>query len=531
MKRFLWAISGLAALALAQNGEAPPAIAQGGVSNFASHIPAQLPSGGLARGALIRIRGWRLGPGRPERVAVRIRRGEAHAESAALATSENEVEARVPEEAPLGDDIIQVIRNGQASLEWAVTVVDSSFGAFSRNGLGWGLGDIANSDGAPNSESRPAQPGETVTLSGTGLGARPPRSAPHVLVAGIPSPKVLAGSRAAAHPGVDSIAFDLPHDVPTGCYVPVLVSSAPGLYSNSVTLAVSRGGKPCADSSGWSVNFARGAKVGTVALVHADLELSLSPRQTGHYPVDAGLAAFSAGDAGNSGNPLYMLPPPGTCTSYAGNAGLQAIASPLSVLDALPGTPLDGGAELVVRGGGGERVLRKSSTSYWGLLGGHAPVPSLHEFPLFIAPGEYRVSAPGGADLRPFEASVSVAAPIEWLNREQIAVVDRARGVSVEWRPPTTPSLVLILAMNSDSRTGASGLGVCLADSRAGSFRIPNYALANIPPSPAHPRGFPLNILGLIQLPISPQIVETQAGLDRVLTFALSVSARNVRFQ
>ena len=74
---------------------------------------------------------------------------------------ENEIQARVPEDAPLGSATLQVVKNGQASLEWPVAIVESSFGAFARNGQGWGPGEISSAGGAPNSELRPARPGET----------------------------------------------------------------------------------------------------------------------------------------------------------------------------------------------------------------------------------------------------------------------------------------------------------------------------------------------------------------------------------
>jgi hypothetical protein len=88
---------------------------------------------------------------------------------------------------------------------------------------------------------------------------------------------------------------------------------------------------------------------------------------------------------------------------------------------------------------------------------------------------------------------------------------------------------MLILAMNSDSRSGALGVCVCLANAAAGSFHVPAYALSNIPPSPAHPRGFPLNWMVLAEL---PRLEATpRAALDRLLAFATSVSARTVRFK
>jgi uncharacterized protein (TIGR03437 family) len=525
-----------AALALAQDGEAPPAIAQWGITNWASRIPPQLPSGWVAPGSLIRIRGWRLGPAPLGNVLVRIRRGDARVQTAALSADENEIEARVPDDAPLGSAMLQVVKNGQASLEWHVAILESSFGIFSRNGQGWGPGEISNA-GAPNSEARTARPGETATLAGTGLGGRTPSVLPQVLVAGRPAKVVRLLPGTAARPGVDVISFDLPADTPEGCYVPVQVASASGLYSNAVTMAVSRSGGPCADPGGWIAGIGSlTARLGTMALLHADLEIGLTPKETGHYPVDAGFASFAEIAAGASANPLFLFPPLETCTTYSGTAGLHSITSPLSALDALPGEPLDAGLTVAVGGRGGERLLPHSGSAqktYSAVIGGHPPVPGASDLPLFLAPGEYQFTTSGGADVGVLHAKVRTSPPLVWRNREQLGELDRARGATVTWRSSLagTPAVILIVAMNADSRSGALGVCACLANAAEGSFRIPAYALANIPASPSHPRGFPLNLMILAELPPVSPTLAAGTGVDAIAAFAASISGRTVRFK
>jgi uncharacterized protein (TIGR03437 family) len=536
---FLWtalwtAAACAAALALAQDGEAPPAIAQGGIVNAASLMPPLLAAGGIAPGSRIRIRGWRLGPVAPEKIMVRIRQGASHVETPALTAGENDVEAQLPADTPLGAAMLQVVKNGQASLEWPVAIVESSFGAYSRNGGGWGPGDISNTGGTVNSEAHPARPGETVMLAGTGLGAHTPLRPPRVLVAGHAAGAVRVVSTAGARTGIDKVEFRLPADTPEGCHVPVQVSSAPGIYSNAVTLAVSRSGGPCADQSSWMADAGRKVRVGTVALIQADLEMGLTPKEATHYPVDAGFASFAEMEPGASANPLFLFPPEGTCTTYSGTAGLHAITSPLSALEALPGKPLDAGVAVTVAGHGDEHSLPRSGSTlrnYWAVMGGHAPVPGAKELPLFLTPGDYQVHVPGSSGMAALEASVAVGAPLIWRNREQLNEVDRARGVAVTWKSTRTGGVVLIVAMNADARTGALGVCACVVNAGSGRFQIPPYALANIPPTPEHPRGFPLNLMILVELPDSPAAAVSAGGLDRVLAFAASLSARTVRFK
>src|SRR5260370_8290881 len=54
-------IASIAALAW-QSDAPPPAVGQDGVVNSASQMPPEFGGGAIARGSLIRIRGWRLGP-------------------------------------------------------------------------------------------------------------------------------------------------------------------------------------------------------------------------------------------------------------------------------------------------------------------------------------------------------------------------------------------------------------------------------------------------------------------------------------
>lgn len=527
ISRFLTAAALLGILSFAQEGEAPPAIAQGGIGNFASRMSTLLPSGALAPGSLIYIRGWRLGPAPLDKVIVRVRRGDTAVETSALSAGENEIAARLPENVPLGAGVLQVIKNGQASLEWPVTFVESSFGALSRNAKGWGPGEISNATGIPNAEDHPARPGESVILEGTGLGSGiHRRTALHVLVAGLPATAVRTLPPIPTRPGVDSIAFTLPADTPSGCHVPVIVSSASGMYSNAVTIAVDRDGTPCSDRAAWLPN--RTARVGVAILAHADLEMALGARDTPKYLVDAGFASFAEIKPNSALEPLLLLPPTGTCTTYVGLADLHSITSPV----ALPGRPLDAGPAVTVRGETREQLLpaRGSPGSpYWRVIGGRPPIPGAKALPLFLTPGDYQLSASGGVGA--FQTGVHVGPPLVWQNRDQLIEMDRSAGGTVTWQSSAKDGYVVIVAMNQNSRNGALGLCTCLTSAASGSFQLPAYALANIPPTEAHPRGFPLNLVVLVELPAISVSAPTAPGLDRVLSFAVSVSARTVRFK
>ncbi len=520
----------------AQDGEAP-AIAQGGIVNLASRIPVQQPMGGAAPGSLISIRGFRLGPGAPGTIRVRIRRGEARVETPALSVKENEIEAIVPDDAPLGSGMFQVVRNEHASLEWPIEIVESSFGAFSRNRQGWGPGEISNAEGAPNSETKPAKPAEIATITGTGLGTRKPgRALPQVLVAGRPATEVNLVHKAADRPGVDTIAFRLPTDTPEGCHVPVQVSSARGSYSNSVTIAVSRNGSNCTDHIDWTSGLRnRRLTLATVGLVHADLEMGATPKDTSVYPMDAGFANFSEIEQNAAVSPLFLFPPVGACNTFAGTESPEAL-TPLALLEPVPGQPLYAGPGVTIRGPGEQQVVPESASPagrYWGLIGGRPPVPGSKALPLFLKPGEYQISAPGGRRVGPFRTTLRADSPLIWRNRHELGEVDRTHGATVTWLSPerSTAKVIVVVAMNEDSQSGALGVCLCLARPSSGSFQIPPQALANIPPTPAHSRVFTKNLILLVELPEVPVTAATGTGVDSVVAFAASVSARTVQFK
>lgn len=536
----------------------PPAIAHDGVVNLASQTPPEFAGGSIARGSLIRIRGWRLGPTAAATaeaplnttlagMTVELRLGDKHVNALPLKVSENEIEAVVPSNAPLGRVEIVVSKNGDPSEPLPVNIVESSFGAFSVNGQGWGPGEIRNE--APGSERSnsvdfPARPGETITLAGTGLGPleggsdesppplAPVRSTVSITVGGRPVTRIrYAGRKGGLR---DALAFDLPQDVPEGCYVPVFVKSAPGIVSNVVTVSISRDGKPCTDPGNWLPRVIVNARrSGVIALLNADVLLT-EDRQQMDFDFDAGLAKFfSVAAAPVQMSPFYLFPPLNTCTSYTRAVHGSEILSAFASMEVAHGTALSAGSVINVRGGGGLRGIHLSPEAgkgFGSVLGGQSPFPGTPQSPLFLGPGEYELAGGGEGDVGSFTAAVPVAEPVRWTNRARIAQVDRSRGVQLEWIAARPEDVMVIDAINLDGRTGALGVSECLAPARPNHFTIPAGAFAIVPPS--HPgEGLPLNLLSISEFPgVAPKAF-SGPGLDRGVAFFFSTSARNVEYR
>ena len=250
-----WTRGGLAALAagallLAQDDAPPPAIAQDGVVNAASLMPPQFGAGAIAPGARVLIHGWRLGPAQPVRapqgttspelagISVAIRSGSARTRLALESVSANLIEATLPLDAPAGPGQLIVSHGEDASLPAPVKVAATAFGAYTLNDLGWGPAKFAKEGSVPN----PARPGQTVTLFGTGMGLQRQGAIP-----------VLAGRQAGQRGGEPECGGSGSTHVRAAlrCSGGLLRAgagdrAAPGVASNVVTIAVSRGAGPAA---------------------------------------------------------------------------------------------------------------------------------------------------------------------------------------------------------------------------------------------------------------------------------------------
>jgi len=219
----------------------PPAITQNGVANMASQIVSSLAGGALARGALIEIRGVRLSAAN-ESPSVNIIKDGSRTKANVVSATARKIQARIPEDAPLGSAKLSVSLTGQESAAFAIEIVESNVGLFSENGLGWGQARANNLDSlgnvVANSAATPAKPSQRVSFAATGMA---PRSPLRVLLGGIPA---VATWKRTIRTGEEEFAMVIPGNSKEGCSVPLYAMAAPNRASNVITLAVARSG-PC----------------------------------------------------------------------------------------------------------------------------------------------------------------------------------------------------------------------------------------------------------------------------------------------
>jgi uncharacterized protein (TIGR03437 family) len=170
-------------------------------------------------------------------------------------TLASQVAAILPSTTPIGPATVNVTFNGQKSAAANVNVVKTQFGIFTQNSQGNGpaVAQVFATSPTPSlmGLTTPAQPGQTLVLYGTGLGAisGADNSPPGVVqvgsnvtinVAGTLIPTAYAG-RSPNFPGLDQINFVLPANVSTGCYIPAEVTAS-GRPSNLFYLSIAGAG-------------------------------------------------------------------------------------------------------------------------------------------------------------------------------------------------------------------------------------------------------------------------------------------------
>ncbi len=518
------------AATLGQDKPAPPTVALRGVTNAASHMPAELPAGSLAPGSLARIEGWRFGETLAE-LRVVVRQNGVEYDAQPVRVGAEGIFAVLPKSLSPGKADLIVMRNGQPSVPAPIRIVESSFGAFTRNGRGWGPGEIRNADTTENSLTRGARPATTITLFGTGIQATDS-------VEAIVGARTINPARIAAvdgRPGVKALEIPLPADVPEGCYVPIRVRNGAGVVSNTVSVAVARDGGPCVKAGNWMASEGRqSGHVGMLILAQVDFFLVLGPQDKADFRMDLGYANFEAHQSGDQTSPIYMFPPIGACLARNGDVDPLLLRSPTDALDRTTGRLLDAAPKITISGHDIAKELMQTDRQrlrYGHVIGGLSPLMGAKQQPRFLWPGEYEFAAPAGKEVGAFRAKVRVQEPIVWKNRSRVTMVDRAKGVTLEWKAPRPDGLVVITVINADHETGTTGFCTCVERASAGQFHIPPDALANIPATSPRDFGVPMNMIFVAETPFDTRSDAKAEGLDRLIVFSASISGRSVDFR
>jgi uncharacterized protein (TIGR03437 family) len=487
-----------------------PYINYRGVVNAASYAPQGIPAGSIARGSIFTIFGRNLGPDTFVTassypladalggVSIEISQGGVLRAAIPIFVWNFQVSAVMPSNAPLGKVVLRLTRNGQRSNPAHVNVVESSAGLFAVNRAGLGPGVAQNVVSATelpiNSTNLSARPGQTLILWGTGLGPVPhadnvaPAAAEsasevEIYVGGKPAARRYAG-RSPCCAGLDQIVFDVPQDAPTGCYVPVLVRTNRATVSNSVTVAIEAAGRPCTDPANpVAAAFRAGGRIALAIPERKEVQVEEAAGEVVAFTNDKFYALLrDVPSDGSYFGAATSLPPIGTCTTYSGPASLN-IHGPFRVL---PGKQLGAGAASRLVATEGQRRLAPSAilSFLWSSIVGKAP--AVEAPPLFFrTPGSFRWVVDPLAGLG-IDAQFDFNTPLQWLNRAQLTVLDRAQGLTYQWTGGDAAREVAILGgLAGHEASDSAAMFLCAAPVGAASFQVPREVLSALPATPS----------------------------------------------
>jgi len=551
--------------ALPISASAQPSVPAGGVLNAASFAQAGLPNSGIAQGSIFVVFGSGLGPAvvvlnsgfpLPTELAgtsVRVTVSGTSGSALLLYTSATQVSAIMPSNTPVGEGTLTVTYNGQTSPPSAVTVVGSSFGIFTRSQAGSGPAWVQHAGAALaslfNSLVNPGRPGGVFTIYGTGLGAvaddrnpSPVQNLPaevSVLVGNSPV-TVLYSGRSPEFPGMDQINFQLSQDPPEGCYVPLAVKVG-SVLSNFTSLSISRSASACSVVGGIAAaDLAKAAageslNIGIVTLGRIRVRIVAGILGTIEGKIDAGTgtiqrfppATLFAARGLLAG---FGLSPYGTCTVFPFKTlgTIDEVVQPIG---------LDAGSAINVNGPLGRKTLAKASPGiYTTVIGGTLPLlPGLpgggSNLPDYLEPGSYTIdNGGGGADVGAFSATVQIAPPLAWTNRDALTAAPRSQPLTANWSGGTANQIAVLTGLSQLPGGGGAGFN-CVEQASKGNFTVPADVLSLLPVS-ATLFGAPLGTLSLtttllVQDSDKPKV----SGLDVFFVNYADSNTRNLGYR
>jgi uncharacterized protein (TIGR03437 family) len=511
-------------LIVTASGFAQPAISA--VYNSASYAAAPLDSSSkpigsnnISQGSIIVIFGTGLGPATLVQAptipldttlpagngtSVAVTSGGQTVSAFMVYTLASQVAAILPSNTPIGPATVTVTFNGQKSAAASINVVKTQFGIFTQNSQGNGpaVAQVFATSPTPTlmGLSTPAQPGQTLVLYGTGLGAisgadnTPPGaiqvgSNVTVNVAGTQIVAAYAG-RSPNFPGLDQINFVLPANVSTGCYIPAEVTAS-GRPSNLFYLEIAgAGAAACTHPLGLTADVLKRldtpggkANIGVFQMLRA-VVLGLPAEGTGGLfeSVDANAAfqnfsqiVFSFGG--------YNYPiPAGSC------AVLDTIDPPAGFnvpdLGHLGGTELRGADFVNLAGTNGNTatILRQTDAN-GNDIGGYLGV-----FFSTLGKGTWTLTGGAGKDVGAFTAKVDLPESLVFTNAGNLSTPGIANGLLITWTggAATAQSLVTItgssVVVNPTDPSKTRGKQFyCNALASDGRFQVPASVTSQLP--------------------------------------------------
>ncbi len=521
---------------------APAQIDPGGVVNAASFMPQGFSGSGIARGSVFTVFGENLateGLNQAQKfpleyqmggTSIDVTVGSFRSQCPLIYTTPTQVAALLPSTTPTGLAVLR-LRGPNGVFPQFFTVVDRGFGLFTQNSGGFGPASAQNVVGAErplNALNQALQPGQVVTLWGTGLGpvafdeTQPPKptnflNGLEVRIGNKKADQVLYAGRSSCCSGVDQINVVVPEGV-EGCAVPV-TAIVDGIPSNFASLAISADSTTCQDPY-WlsredidtlaaSDSTSIGEFVFGTVLFASQTVSAFSDRVATRF-ISRPTSAFLS-------TPQLNLVPQGYCKVETFIEARPALQVPSG------STILDFGGQLTISGPNGMRMLTLAGP------GENQPDPILPNQP-FFGPGLHSFTIAGGPDVGPSAFSVSVSQ--QDLTWAAPAVIRRDVPFRLTWTNPGEGEAITLRGQSS--AVNSSGVLVsaafeCSAPASAGAITVPVDILRRLPPSAILDGGGYLGELSLTR--IGPLRHFEATGLDLgIAHYSLRQLVRGIRY-
>jgi uncharacterized protein (TIGR03437 family) len=517
----------------------------GSVVNAASNLSYVLPNAAIAQGSIFVFYGRSIGPATlvqakyplPTTLAGTSAQVTVNGTTAAaymVYTSATQAAMVMPSSVPPGSGTVTISYNGQSAAPAPVVVVPGNFGIFTLNQGGSGPAVVTDVNFQAITLVHPAQPGQVLTLWGTGLGPissgdnTPPPvgnvGEPVAVYVGSGQAQVAYQGRSSCCAGLDQINFVVPAGI-AGCYVPVTVQSG-NIPSNFATISISTSGDVCSDDNGFSVfqlrNLATGKNLRMSTFTLNRSTLSSLTNDTG----TAQFSSYTPDQLIRSLGPSQM-PSPGTCTVLPFNGYAPAATDPIQPKG------LDAGTSINVVGPNGIRQVNANPQlgSYSATLG-----TSLNNGQPYLDPGTHTYSGFGGTDVHGFSGQVQMPPTLAWTNQNDTAVVYRSQGATVTWTGGDPKGFVYIsgvsVATPQDSQSPWAGARfACTAPTGAGQFTIPALVLKALPMSGPNPVSLPAPLSYLSLTTVSELQTFVATGLDAGMASAAATTIQPVTYR
>lgn len=395
----------------------------------------------------------------------------------------------VPAAMPLGGAELLYQIAGQPTQWTTVNVVQSSFAFFSIASGGPAIAQTVASNGSTGNVglATPTQPGQTLLLTGSGLGNGSTVSA---TIGGVTTPVTYAGP----HPtlaGYDEILLQIPTAAPDGCYVPVAVT----YNQTTVTTTISKtsDGSPCKHP--WQLSLSDMKKLDggdTLAdgVIGLSTQLSVVTSSAGSRTESA---SMNLGQITAGGIAAYFTPaaaPSGaSCTAPTLVGVPSLVEGAFFVSSPSPRVPDIGTSVTLQTPTTAITLARMDGNSYYS-----ASLPPPTDGPIgdlpppIIAGGKWMFQSSGGTDLAASSFGFTLPAPIQLAGGAPISV-SRNRDQTITWNGAAFDAGATVNIVLS----GSTAIVSCTAPASAGTVTIPASLLS----------GYTENTIGTLTINLS----------------------------